>query len=143
MSIEANKILVHRLYEEVFNRGTLSTVDELLAADYVDHTAFPGTAPGPEGLKQFISLFRTAYSDLHVTIEDLIADQDTVVGRQMYRSTRKGDLMGISPTGKQVTITSIDTDRFAGGKLVEHWGSTDSLGLLQQLGVIPALGPAR
>jgi SnoaL-like polyketide cyclase len=75
MSIEANKILVHRLYEEVFNRGTLSTVDELLAADYVDHTAFPGTAPGPEGLKQFISLFRTAFPDLH---------------------------MGISPTGKQV-----------------------------------------
>jgi predicted SnoaL-like aldol condensation-catalyzing enzyme len=116
MSIEANKTLVHRLYEEVFNRGTLSTVDELLAADYVDHTAFPGTAPGPEGLKQFISLFRTAFPDLH---------------------------MGISPTGKQVTITSIDTGCFAGGKLVEHWGSTDSLGLLQQLGVIPALGPAR
>lgn len=142
MSTEDNKALVRRLYEEVFNRGNLSTVDELLAADYIDHTALPGTSPGPGGLKQFISMFRAAFPDLHFTIEDMIAEGDTVVVRQTYRGTHKGDLMGISSTGKQVTITSIDIGRFAGGKLVEHWGSTDSLGLLQQLGVVAAPGQA-
>jgi predicted ester cyclase len=94
----------------------------------------------PEGLKQFISLFRAGFPDLHFTIEDMIAAGDTVVVRQTYRGTHKGELMGISPTGKQVTITSIDIGRFTGGKLVEHWGATDSLGLLQQLGVVPPLG---
>jgi predicted ester cyclase len=140
MSTEDIKALVRRLYEEVFNRGNLSTVDELLAANYIDHTALPGTSPGPEGLKQFTSMFHAAFPDLHFTIEDLIAEGDTVVVRQTYRGTHKGDLMGISPTGKQVTITSIDIGRFADGKLVEHWGATDSLGLLQQLGVVPSMG---
>lgn len=142
MSTEDNEALVRRLYEEVFNRGDLSTVDGLLAADYIDHTALPGTSPGPEGLKQFISMFRAAFPDLHFTIEDMIAAGDTVVVRQTYRGTHEGDLMGIPPTGKQVTITSIDIGRFAGGKLVEHWGATDSLGLLQQLGVVPPMGQA-
>ncbi len=114
MSTEDNKALVRRLYEEVFNRGNLPTVDELLATDYIDHTALPGTSPGPEGLKQFISMFRAAFPDLHFTIEDMIAEGDTVVVRQTYRGTHKGDLMNIPPTGKQVTITSIDIGRFAG-----------------------------
>jgi predicted ester cyclase len=140
VSTEENKALVRRLYEEVFNRGNLSTVDEPLAANYIDHTALPGTSPGPEGLKQFTSMFHAAFPDLHFTIEDLIAEGDTVVVRQTYRGTHKGDLMGITPTGKQVTITSIDIGRFADGKLVEHWGATDSLGLLQQLGVVPSMG---
>ena len=140
MSTEDNKALVRRLYEEVFNRGNLSTVDELLAADYIDHTALPGTSPGPEGLKQFISMFRAAFPDLHFTIEDMIAEGDTVVVRQTYRGTHQGNLMGIPPTGKQVTISALHIYRVAGGKIVEGWVNSDDLGMMQQLGVIPPMG---
>jgi predicted ester cyclase len=140
MSLEENKAKMRRFHEEVLNRGNLSVVDELLTTDFVEHAAPPGTAPGAEGVKQMIMMFRTAFPDLHLTEEDWIAEGDKVVCRYTIRGTHKGEFMGIAPTGKQVVITGIEIVRFEGGKPVEHWEEMDMLGLLQQLGAIPTPG---
>ena len=140
MSTEQNKDLVRRFYEEVWNKGNLTVADELMATDVVDHTAAPGLPPGLEGHKQLVIMFRTPFPDLDSTIEDQVAEGDTVVSRLIVRGTHKGEFFGVPPTGKQFTITSIDLDRIANGKIVEHWSIADQLGLMQQLGVIPPMG---
>lgn len=140
MSTEENKALTLRLIEEVINQGKLSTIDELIAADAVDHSLPPGLPPGREGVKLFLGMIRTAFPDIHETVEDIIAEGDTVVTRTTWRGTHQGALLGIAPTGKQVSVSGIDISRVASGKFVEHWQSADDLGLLQQLGVIPAMG---
>ena len=140
MSTEENKALTLRLIEEVINQGKLSTIDELIAADAVDHSLPPGLPPGREGVKLFLGMIRTAFPDIHETVEDIIAEGDTVVTRTTWRGTHQGALLGIAPTGKQVSVSGIDISRVASGMFVEHWQSADDLGLLQQLGVIPAMG---
>jgi steroid delta-isomerase-like uncharacterized protein len=140
MSTEQNKDLVRRFYEEVWNKGNLTVADQLMATDVVDHTAPPGLPPGLEGHKQLVIMFRTPFPDLDSTIEDQVAEVDTVVSRLIVRGTNKGEFFGVPPTGKQFTITSIDLDRLTNGKIVEHWSIADQLGLMQQLGVIPAMG---
>ena len=137
---EENKALARRYVEEAINKGNLAVIDELTAADYVEHSPFPGQAPGIEGEKQLISMLRAAFPDLHSTIEDLIAEGDKVVLRATARGTHKGEFMGIPPTGKQVTVTEIHIIRFVGGKGVEHWGEVDMMGMMQQLGVAPTPG---
>ena len=82
-------------------------------------------------------MLRAGFPDLHVTVEDIIAEGDKVVGRTTIRGSHTGEFMGMAPTGKQFTIQAIDVMRFAGGKVVEHWGNQDDLGMMQQLGVIP------
>ncbi len=140
MSIEENKALVQRFVEEVWNKGNLAAADEFLAANSVGHDPdAPGLAPGVEGFKQVFTMFRTAFPDLHVTVEDMIAEGDKVVSRTTARGTHKGELMGIAPTGKQVTVAEIRIHRIAGGKIVEHWGIVDKLSLMQQLGVVPTM----
>ena len=98
------------------------------------------TIQGLEPYKQFISMYFTAFPDARLTIEDIIAEGDSVVARHTFRGTQQGDLMGIAPTGKQVMTTGITITRFANGKGVELWGNNDDLGLLQQLGVVPTMG---
>ncbi len=139
MSTEENKALSRRLIEEVWNQGNLAVIDELIAPNYVDHDP-TGPIQGPEGMKQFVSMYLTAYPDTHFTIEDQIAEGDRVVTRWTARGTHKGPLMGIPPTGKQVTVAGISIDRVVNGKLVEDWTSYDALGMMQQLGVVPAPG---
>jgi steroid delta-isomerase-like uncharacterized protein len=140
MSTEENKALVQRFYEEVLNKGNLGVIDELLSADVVDNSVAPGTVSGIEGAKQMIGMYRAAFPDIDVTIEDLIAEGDKVVSRYTLRGTQKGSFMGIAPTGKKITLTGIAVDRIFGGKCVEHWENFDQLGMMQQLGVIPPLG---
>ncbi len=137
---EENKALARRYVEEVINKGNLAVIDELAAADFVEHSPFPGQAPGIEGEEQLIGMMRAAFPDLHSTIEDLIAEGDKVVLRATTRGTHKGEFMGIPPTGKQVTVTEIHIIRFVGGKGVEHWGEVDMMGMMQQLGVAPTPG---
>ena len=140
MSTEENKALVRRVYEEAINRGNMAVVDELNSPNYVAHDpGFPQPVRGPEGLKQYFMVFRSAFPDVHITIEDMIAEGDTIAVRQTSRGTHQGDLMGMPPTGKQVTVTGIAIHKIANGKFVESWINADNLGLLQQLGVIPAL----
>jgi len=138
MSADENKQLFRRFIEEVANQGKIAVVDELVTADMIEHEEIPGIPRNREGVKQAFTLFRTAFPDLQVTIEDLIAEGDQVVGRETWRGTHRGAFMEIPPTGKQVEFAAIDIVRIANGKMVEHWGQTDMLGMLQQLGVVPA-----
>lgn len=139
MQVETNTTVASRWYEEVFNAGKIELIDELFAPNFVDHD--PGNPlPGFEGLRQLVSMYRSAFPDLRLTIEDEITEGDRVVTRFTGRGTHKGPLMGIPPTGKRVTITAIDILRFENGRIVEHWGNQDLLGMMQQLGVIPAPG---
>ncbi len=138
MSTEDNKALVRRVYEEIVNQHNLAT--ELIDPNYVDHV--PGFPPvqGIEGLQQLISIYRNAFPDMQVTIEDLIAEGDKVAARFTFRGTHTGELMGIPPTGKQVTVSALHILRVANGKIVEEWQNSDDLGMMQQLGVVPSMG---
>jgi predicted ester cyclase len=142
MSTEDNKAAVRHFYEEVINKKNLAAIDEFIDPHGIDHALPPGMPGGIEGSKQFIGMYLTAFPDLHFTVEDMIAEGDRVVSRLTTRGTHKGALMGIPPTGKQVTITGIDINRMVGGKSVEHWLEMDTMGMMQQLGVIPAPGQA-
>ncbi len=141
MSVEENKAILRRGYEEIHNKGNLAAVDELIATNFVDHDPLnAGLPPGPQGVKEGFAMLRAAFPDLHVTVEDMIAEGDKVVARLTMRGTHKGELMGIPATGKQIAVAVIDIIRFAGGKGVEHWNVIDNLGMMQQLGVVPPPG---
>ncbi len=139
MSTEDNKILMSRFLEEVFNKKNLAAIDEFIAPNQVDHTLPPFLPTTPEGTKRGIDMFLKAFPDVHLTVEDMIAEGDKVVTRYTSRGTQRGAFMGIPPTGKQMTVSSIIVARFANGKIVEEWGLDDQMGMLQQLGIIPAL----
>jgi len=140
MSTEVNKASMRRFYDEVFNKKNRAAIEEFIDPTQVDHAAPPGTPGGLAGAKHTLTMYLTAFPDLYFTVEDLIAEGDKVVARLTTRGTQQGVFMGIPPTGKHVTVTGIDINRLAGGKSVEHWLNMDTLGLLQQLGVIPAPG---
>ena len=138
MSIEENKAIGRRWVEEIWDKGNLAAFDELLAPQFVCNYAPPEVPLGPEGYKQTVNLYRTALPDMHYTVDEMVAEGDKVAVRWNGRGTHEGSLMGIAPTGKQVTITGISILRIAGGKVVEEWGEMDMLGVLQQLGAIPS-----
>jgi steroid delta-isomerase-like uncharacterized protein len=136
MSTEQNKAILRQVYEAAFNQQNLDALDEVIASDSTDHNLTPEQPPGLEGAKQVFSSFHTAFPDLQVNVEDMIAEGDKVVARLTVRSTHQGEFMGIAPTGNQVTFTGIDIVRIAAGKIVERWGNFDDLGMMQQLGVM-------
>ena len=141
---ETNKTVVRRLFEEVWNKGNLPVTDELFAPNYAHHdSSTPDVGRGPESEKKRATLYRTAFPDLRLTIEDIIAEGETVMARWSCRGTHKGDLSGIAPTGKQFTISGISVARFTNGKMVEGWVNWDALGLMQQLGVIAEVGKSK
>jgi predicted ester cyclase len=122
MSTEENKNIVRRFNEEFISQGNMDAFTELLAPDVVDHTALRGFPPGAEGVKQlFFGLYRAAFPDLRAEIYDLVAEGDKVVTRKAFHGTHLGSLMGIPPTGKQVTINVIDIVRVVNGKIAEQW----------------------
>ena len=136
MSVEENKTSARRIIEEAVNKGNLAVVDEILAPNYVYHSD-SGDVKGPEGLKQYFTVLRTAFPDVNITIEDMVAEGDMVAYRFICKGTFKGEMMGIPPTGKQVTFPEAHFIRFEGNKEVEEWPYADSLTLYQQLGVSP------
>ena len=141
---EGNKNAVRRLFEEVWNKGNLPVADELFSSTYVHHDAStPDVGRGPESEKKRATLYRTAFPDIRLTMDDIIAEGETVVARWSCRGTHKGDLSGIPPTGKQVNITGVSIARFANGKMEEGWVNWDALALMQQLGVVSDLGKAK
>jgi steroid delta-isomerase-like uncharacterized protein len=141
---EVNKNAVRRLFEDVWNKGSMPVADELFAPTYTHHdSSTPDVGRGPESEKKRAALYRTAFPDVRFTIEDLIAEGETVVARWSCRGTHKGDLNGIAATGKQFNITGVSNARFTNGKMVEGWVNWDALGLMQQLGVVPELGKAK
>ncbi|MEZ4573293.1 MAG: ester cyclase [Thermomicrobiales bacterium] len=138
---ETNKEIVRRGVNDVWNGHSPGTADEIVASDFVVHASAPeGEIRGRDGIKRHFAALRAAFPDLHFMIDDHIAEGDRVVTRWSAQGTHKGTFQGIPPTGKQVTLTGIDIDRIAGGKIVECWMNLDELGLLQQLGVIPEPG---
>lgn len=140
MASDESKANMRRIPLELFNQGNLAVVDEVIAADYIEHAAFPGFPPNREGLKAFVSALRTAFPDYHYTIDDEITEGDTMVLRITARATMTGAFMGMPATGKSATWTEMHIARVANGKLAEHWSNIDQLGMLQQLGVIPTPG---
>ncbi len=138
MSTEQNKKRIERWIEGAWNNGDLAVADEMYTADYVVHDPGAGPIRGREALKQFVTMFRTAFPDIHVSLEDVIAEGDKLVWRYTLRGTHKGEFMGIAPTGKPVILTGCLFSRFVGDRVVEDWNHYDALGMMQQLGAIPA-----
>lgn len=139
---EERKALVRRFYEEGYNKGNLAVVDEMLAPDITTH-GIALSMPGREGFKQRITSFRTAFPDLRITVEDQIFEGDRGVVRLTWHGTQRGVYEGIAPTGKQATWTATVIARWSGNRVVEVWGNYDTLGLMQQLGAMPATASAR
>jgi steroid delta-isomerase-like uncharacterized protein len=137
MSTETNKAIVHRYVEEGYNACNMAVIDELFAADFVNHDPAQPAIRDLQGLKQLIMGQRAAFPDVRTTIEDLVAEGDTVVKRFTVRGTHTGDFNGIPPMGKQFTLKGIDILRLVDGKIQEIWIGYDMLGVLQQLGVMP------
>lgn len=143
MSTEANKAVVRRNFEESWNQANLAVVDELFAPDFMGYFAIhPEPLAGPAAYKQFMSGYFVAFPDAHFEIEDIVAEGDKVAAYWTVRGTHQGDLAGIPPTGKPITVTGMWIHRIAGGKIAEQWGIFDTLGLMQQLGVVPPPGHA-
>lgn len=141
MTTEENKAVVRRLVEEVINNRNLDLVDGLIAPNYEYHDPAQPMR-GPQGFKDLMTSYFTAFPDLQFAIEDMIAEGDKVVSRWTARGTHRGELMGIAPTGKLVTVTGIVISRIANGKFVDDWESLDALGMLEQIGAAPTTAPA-
>ncbi len=138
MTEAENETMARRVIEEIFNSGNLDVADELFAPSFVGHQ--PGDEPvnGPQGEKDLAGMYRTAFPDLQMTIEDVIASGDQVVTRWTARGTHQGELQGIPPSGTQVTVTGMTLARIENGQIVEEWNNFDQLGMMQQIGAIPA-----
>jgi len=140
MSAEDNKAAVQHMAEEAFNKGNLEVLDELVAQDVVDHDPAPGQPPGREGMKQFVSELRTAFPDLQLAMENIVAEGEYVAFNYTINGTHQGEFMGVEATGNQVSVKAMEMVRIAGGQMVDRWGNTDQLGLLEQLGALPPIG---
>jgi steroid delta-isomerase-like uncharacterized protein len=134
--LEANKALVRRYIEEAVNRGNLAVIDDVLSPDYANPTTASGTAPGgAERYKQGVSRTRTAFPDIEVTFDCMVAEGDLVAYQCTWRGTHLGPFRGIPPTGKPVEWQATCFRRVVGGRIVAGWGTYDWLGALEQLGV--------
>ena len=135
---EQNKALVRLLMEEDISRGDVAVAARIIHPEFLDHTNPPGMQHGLAGHNAIVALFRAAFPDQWWQIEDLIAEGDRVVARTTMRGTHRGDFFGLPPTGQSVVLTGVHIMRVADDRIVEHWGSNDDLGLMRQLGAMPA-----
>jgi steroid delta-isomerase-like uncharacterized protein len=136
---EANKDLVSRYFEEIWNKFNLAMVEEFFAGDAIFRAPHWPELCGIEARKQLVAALRSAYPDGHFTLEEMVAEGNSVVARWTFRGTHKGELMGIAPTGREVSATGTSIFAVADGKIMTEWAEYDALGLWQQLGVIPPL----
>jgi len=134
------KTTLERIPLEILNQGRYDLIDEIYAPDFVEHYAQPGIPPTREGFKQFAMAYRSAFPDLHYTVDDAIEAGDKIVHRLSASGTMKGDFAGMPATGKHATWNEIHIGRVANGQVVEHWGLVDQLGLFVQLGIVPEPG---
>jgi predicted ester cyclase len=135
MSANANKTLLRRYIREVWEKQNPSAVRDFLASDYRRHTSPDAAALTLDDQVQRLVGFRSAFPDIQIVVEEVIAEGDHVAFRSTMRGTHEGELMGIAPTGKQVTVGLVDVIRVKDGKFVEQWGGPDLFDLLRQLGV--------
>lgn len=137
---EANKKHCMRFYDEVVNKGDMSVFDELAADDFVEHEVFPGLPANKEGVRQFFTMMRTAFPDLQFKVNFMVAEGDKVAAYITMSGTHKGEFMGMAPTGKKFEINAVDIIQIADGKAVAHWGVTDVMKMMQDLGMMPMEG---
>jgi steroid delta-isomerase-like uncharacterized protein len=136
---QENSALIRRWFEEVWNNGRMAAIDEMASPDVIGHgQAQHDTVIGREQFRTFAADFRSAFPDLKVTIDYIIEQGDKVVARWTATMTHKGNFLGFAPTGKKATITGTSIQRISGGKIVEGWDNWDQLGLLVQIGAVPA-----
>jgi steroid delta-isomerase-like uncharacterized protein len=141
MSAEQNKAIVRQWIEQGWNKGNVNLIDDLYTPNVVQHdAATPVPVTSAEALKQYVGGFLHAMPDLHFTIDDLLAEGDKVLWRFTAKGTQTGDLMTIPPSGRTATVTGMVLFRLANGKIAEVWVNFDALTMLQQMGVIPAMG---
>jgi steroid delta-isomerase-like uncharacterized protein len=141
MSAEENKAFLNHWVAEVWNKGNLALADEVISEDYVYHDpSLPAPIRGKDGFKGLVAMYRTAIPDLTLTVDDAIAEGDKVAWRYTGRGTQTGPLMGFPPSGNRAEVTGTIISRFANGKWVEDYSNQDTLGMLQQMGIIPKMG---
>jgi steroid delta-isomerase-like uncharacterized protein len=133
-----NKDLIRRAVEEIWNQGNYSNLERFVSRDFTVHLSNDEKIQGVEGIKQFFSELRNAFPDIRFVIEDQVAEADRVVTHWTAKGTHQGTFKGIPPSGKRLNFTAIDIDRIVDGKVVECWSKMDELGILKQLGVMPA-----
>jgi steroid delta-isomerase-like uncharacterized protein len=138
---EENKTLARR-WADIFNQGNLDLVDEIYASNYVDHDpTMPEDVRGVEGAREFYGMYRSAFPDTEITIEDQLAEGDMVATRWTARGTQQGELMGVPPSGNRVEVMGVTISRIEGGKIVEEWDIYDALGMMQAIGAVPEQEP--
>ena len=139
MSTEENKNIVRRFFEIGPSKGDLSEANKLLAPNFTLHVPLP-CSPGVQGINEVIIACRTAFHDLNVTVEDMVAEGDKIAARFTAQGIHKGAFMGLPPTYKPISMTGIEIFRIKDGKIAEIWGEANLLGLMQQLGILSATG---
>ncbi len=139
MPTDQNQTLVRRFFDEVCNQRMLNVADELFAANHIYHDPQSPTGPGPEGMKQLIGTYQTAFPDAHWQVIETISAGNDIITRWTGEGTQEKELNGMPPTGKHVKVDGIWIQRCNNGKITESWNVWDTLGMLQQLGVVPAM----
>lgn len=129
-----DNIKTQQQFGEAINSGNLEKFNDLMAPNVVDHDPAPDQGPGPEGFIQFFETFRSAFPDLKVEVDQMVADEDNVSIAYTVTGTHKGDFMGVPATNKAISARGVQIARFENGKIVERWGSSDELGILKQIG---------
>ena len=133
MAKEENK-KAQQQFGEAVNSGNLERLRDLVSQDVKDHDPAPDQKPGPQGYIDFFSMMRTAFPDMHIEVEKLVADEDDVAFAYTLTGTHKGKFMGVDGTNRSVKVRGMQISRFRDGKLLERWGSSDELGILRQIG---------
>ena len=140
---DSDKATLRRIPLEVLNQGRIDVIDQVVSADYIEHTPPPGYPADRQGLKSFVADFRSAIPDLSYEIDREVAEGDTVVQHVTATGTLQREFLGMTPTGKSATWDEIHICRMSGGACAEHWGLVDMLGVLQQLGLMPSQPQAK
>jgi steroid delta-isomerase-like uncharacterized protein len=133
---EESTAIAYRIMDEMFTRGWLEAANEIYATDHVSHDAANPGVDGPEAMKHLVAGYREAFPDLEITVEDVISSGEKVVIRWVARGTHKGTLVNIAPTSRQIVVTGMHILRMQKGKVQEEWVNWDTLGMMQQLGVV-------
>jgi steroid delta-isomerase-like uncharacterized protein len=137
MSIEQNKAIVRRIYDQVINQEQAAVIDETFAADVVVHDPFMGVVSGRDAFKQLLGMFDTAFPGHRVEVHTLIAEGDWVSVIHTHTALHTGPFMNLPPTGREVIVTGVEVFRLVDDRIVEFWRHDDDAGLLRQLGALP------
>jgi len=137
---QQDNIKLQQQFGEAVNSGNLSALRDIVALGAVDHDPAPDQGTGPEGFIKFFTMLRSAFPDLKIAVEHMVADEENVAFAYTVTGTHSGDFLGVPATGRQIKARGMQITRFENGKQVERWGSSDELGILQQIGAAPKPG---